>query len=226
MKLRYMLLSLLLLAALALPAASAEAAVPKESTIAAADSTDSLSSTSCRWSHAQLMEVYNELSELVGTAGNPIVTLGLGSRGNGLNTDGAPCIHCIQVTITTLNGQEAAEAYADYLRAEYGDMVELSVGPYEISFTPGTDAPVLPQPFLPNRQSSSPFSWSLVPLLFLLVLFLAFPLRRMLLQPAGRPPVSDGARPMTRRRAAQAVRESGALPGPDVWTAIQRELDC
>lgn len=225
MKLRCMFLSLLLLAALTLPAAGAEAAAPTNSAIAAEDSTDGLASTSCRWSHAQLMEVYNELSELVGTAGNPIITLGLGSRGNGLNTDGAPCIHCIQVTITTLNGQEAAEAYADHLRAEYGDMVELSVGPYEISFTPGTDAPVLPHSFLPNRQSSSPFSWLLVPLLFLLVLFLAFPLRRMLLQPVGRPPVSGGARPMTRRRTAQLVRKSGALPNPAVWTSIQGELD-
>lgn len=225
MKLRCMFLSLLLLAALTLPAASAEAAVPTNSAIAAADSTDDLDSTSCRWSHAQLMEVYNELSELVGTAGNPIITLGLSSRENDLSADSAPCIHCIQVTITTLNGQEAAEAYADHLRAEYGDMVELSVGPYEISFTPDTDAPVLPQPFLPNRQSSSPFSWFLVPLLFLLVLFLAFPLRRMLLQPAGRPPVSGGARSMTRRRAAQAVRESGTLPSQSVWTSIQGELD-
>lgn len=225
MKLRCMFLSLLLLAALTLPAAGAEAAVPTNSAIAAEDSTDDPDSTSCRWSHAQLMEVYNELSELVGTAGNPIITLGLSSRENDLSADGAPCIHCIQVTITTLNGKEAAEAYADHLRAEYGDMVELSVGPYEISFTPGTDAPVLPQPFLPNRQSSSPFSWFLVPLLFLLVFFLAFPLRRMLLQPAGRPPVSGGARPMTRRRAARAVRESGTLPSQSVWTSIQGELD-
>ena len=225
MKLRCMLLSLLLLTLLALPAAGAEAADPAGSTIAAVDSTDSLPSTTCRWSHAQLMEVYNQLSELVGTAGNPIITLGLSSRGSDLSADGAPCIHCIQVTITTLDGQEAAETYADHLREEYGDMVELLVGPYEISFTTGTAALVLPQTFLLNSKGNSPFSWFLVPLLFLLVLFLAFPLRRMLLQPAERPPVSGIARPMTRRRAAQSVRESGALPGPAVWAAIQWELD-
>lgn len=264
MKLRCMLLSLLLLAALALPAAGAEAKadIPAsaldlaerwedegypdtvggvwvneadralvvavvdgdqaaiDAIIAAAGSADGLAFASCRWSRAQLLEVHTALSRLVGAEGSPVLTVGLGNRGNDFSLSGEPCVH---VTITTLNGREAAEACADRIREEYGDMVEVSVGPHQLSLTTGMDAPALPQPPVLSRQARPDFTWCLVPLL--LVLFLAFPLRRMLLQPAGRPPVSDGARPMTRRRAAQAVRESGALPGPAVWASIQRELE-
>ena len=266
MKLRCTLLSLLLLAALALPAAGAEAkaAIPDsalalaarwedegypdtvggvwvneagrtlvvavvdgdqaaiDSIIAAAGSADGLAFASCRWSRAQLLEVHTALSQLVGAEGSPVISVGLGNRGNDFSRDGEPCVH---VTITTLDGQEAAEACADRIQAEYGDMVEVSVGPHQISFTTGMDAPDLPQPLIPNRQSRPNLIWYLAPLLFLLVLFLAFPLRRMLLQPAGRPPVSGIARPMTRRRAARAVRASGALPSGKVWASIRQELE-
>lgn len=266
MKLRCMFLSLLLLAALALPAAGAEAQtdIPAsalalvdrwedegypdtvggvwvdessssvvvavvdgdqaaiDSIIAAAGSADGLAFASCRWSRAQLLEVHGALAQLVGVEGSPVIAVGLGTRGNDFSVSGQPCVH---VTITTLDSQEAAESYADRIQEEYGDMVELSVGPHQISFTTGMDAPALPQPLIPNRQSQPNLTWYLLPLLFLLVLFLVFPLRRMLLQPAGRPPVSGGARPMTRRRAVRAVRESCALPSGKVWTSIQQELE-
>ena len=191
-----------------------------DSIIAQAGSADGLSFASCRWSRAQLLEVHAALSQLVGAEGSPVLVVGLGNRGNDFSTNGQPCVH---VDITTLDGREAADAYAARIEEEYGDMVEVSVGPYQITTTVGVEAPALPQPFLPARQAQPDLTWCLIPLLFLLVLFLAFPLRRMLLQPAGRPPVTGG-RPMTRRRAARAVRDSGALPSQTVWASIRREL--
>lgn len=264
MKLRCIFLSLILLAALALPAAGTEAQadIPASalalvarwedegypdtvggvwvnepsstlvvavvdgnqaainSIIASAGNADGLAFASCRWSRTQLLEVHTALSQLVGAEGSPVLGVGLGNRGNDFSLDGEPCV---QVTITTLDGQEAAEACADRIREEYGDMVEVSVGPHQISFTIGMHAPTLPQPLIPNRQSQPHLICYLLSLL--LVLFLAFPLRWLLLQPAGRPPVSGGPRPMTRRHAAQAVRESSVLPSPAVWSAIQRELE-